>query len=653
MSIQPSMVIPIIRWGIRFSGSKAVMPDVVIETPQKLTIKLHPVSCKKAQVIFDRHQVSPAPSFKPQWVYWYPHKDTPLGHKRLYWTKNYIGTDADFYNAGYRWGVSIGGNHQEFKHSSLYLPGGGINLPNGKYLIAIRESSQGNREIVLGKESRGIDKRLLPQFHQGVMPEANYRNEVLGVSNHSMLISRGKPYDSAQSNPDDYSASFAGEVEIVDHRINVINDQTGQLFGPPGLIKPPSPSITDTDATEEQPTYELDKSAALKYAKETLAEITGNPDMRLVKVLFINQVNHNPPPSEDSLMLKLHQKRAEKLTQIIQQNGVQGLFDQLQSEPTAQKRLFEVLSKNSDSVYAVLDLRDKLIEGGTLKPLQGAGLAVELLETPEAIGLFNPDSSSFIPSLSDNTKRKLITAYNKLDPDQRPDLNTVISFFKAQPQLIRFLSGQRTPGGFLKAVLLNPQKTGEVVTLVEKMFNTASINTNAKDEGLIPLEGDDPELIGHVSTSAKRIKDISKKAKRVGADNLTVLIQNNPFNGTRMDLSQLQHNIRQIQKLQDKGVTIYGDSRFRTNRAMMYLTDLYAYAHPTVTAEDATILQDMKRLFKVYGVDSDDLHKFARDRFKERWGNTHIVAAYALKNKSFKRLLEDLNWVVNLPLATY
>ncbi len=628
----------------RFAGSRTVT------TPARYEITVTPPDAgkKKTRVHVAADQVSPASRMSSEWHYWAPRPGQNLGPGRLYWTRFYIGTDPDFYNQGLRWGVSMGGTAQEFRRSALYLPGGGINLPNGKYMIAIRQNAAGKKEVVIGKEDRGCDKRVLNALHQGLRPETNQFDEILGVSNHSMLISRGKPYEPGSSDSDEFSAAFAGEIEVVNHRINTINDQTGQIFGPNGLVKPPSEAAIPADLAMKQPGYEEGKSAALKNARDTLAQITGDDDIRLVKVTFVND-GLDEASLRQPRDLGLKKIDAAALAAILEEPEIQGLFDQLVNDPEAQMRLVEGLARHGELRYAVQDLRHKLVERGTLKPEQATSLAVEVLSTPEAMGLFMPASPAFIPGLSDNTKRKLVTAYNRMDPETRPEFRKLVRDLKGRRNLVRFLTGQRIPGSLFRLALPEPERADKAAGLVKHIFDTALVLSKEEPHD---LSGTHVTLIGHVGTAGKQLRELESKARRHGGKGMTVVIQNNPFNGSILKMEALRDNIARLKRLQQRGVTVYASPDFKTNRAYEYLTDLFVFAHPPMTGEDAVERQDTRHLLKAYGVDPDALHAFARARFKKRWANNQIVAAYALQDKAFRRFLRDVDWSVSLPLAT-
>lgn len=629
---------------LRFGDGKTVRTPASYE----ITVTPPPEGKKKTRVSVNAENVEPAAQMSSEWHYWAPRPGVALPPGRLYWTKFYIGTDERFYNEGFRWGVSLGGSKEEFRRSALFMPGGGINLPNGKYMIAIRQNAAGKKEVVLGKEDRGCDKRVLSAFHQGVRPETNQLDEILGVSNHSMLISRGRPYVPDSSDPDDFSAAFAGEIEILNHRINTINDQTGQIFGPNGLIKPPSEAGIPGDLAMKQPDYEDGKSAALKAARETLAEITGQDDLRLVKVKFVN----------DGLKAdELHQPResrikkidAAALADILEEPEIQSLFDQLINEPQDQMRLVTALARQGEMRLAVLDLRHKLVERGTLKPEQGTALALELLENPQALGLFMPESPAYIPGLSDNTKRKLVTAYNAMAPESRPDFNDLVLDLKQRRNLLRFLTGQRVPGSLFKLILPNLDRTDQTAGLVKHTLETAL--AQSKEEPL-DLSGTNAALVAHVATAGRQIRDLERQARKNGAESITVVIQNNPFNGSILKMDDLQDNLKVLRRLQKGGAKIYAGPDFKRNRAYEYLNDLFVFAHPPLTSEDAVDRQDMRRVLDAYGVDTDALHAFARGRFRKRWANNQIVVTHAMQDKNFRRFLRDVDWSVSLPLAT-
>jgi hypothetical protein len=635
----------------RFGKEKASVETVPVVTPGQFEITAAPTrKGKKSVITVAADKVAFSTHMSSEWSYWYPHKTVPLGENKLYWTKNYIGTDAQFYKKGYRWGVSLGGTPETFKRSALYMPGGGINLPNGKYLVAIKADDKGKKEVILGKEDRPAGDRVIKAFKAGQLPETNQFKEIMGVSNHSMLISRGQPFD--PSKPYQFSTVFAGEVEILDHQVNAMNDQTGQIFGPNGLIAPPNGSNPGTDLVVKQKGYELDKSASLKSAMETLYTLTGHEGIRLIKVRFFDDT----PPAEDLKQprsVKLKRKAADAVITHLAEPRRQAMLDQLQLDPAKQIRFMKALGKNTDFRYGVLDLKDDLTARGTLKPEQATSLAVELMESPEALGLFLPESPYFIAGLSDNTKRKLVTAYNEMPTEERPEFRQLVRTLKQHGNLIRLMIGQRVPGSAFPRILEDIPAADRAAKTVQNIFNNASTLASTNPADVAQLEDTDPELIGNISTAKKRIGELEEKADKKGADRITVVIEKNPFNGTGLTVDDLPRNIRHLRKLHEDGVKVYVDPAFKTNKALEYLTDLYAFAHAPQTRKDAVVLHDMKTLLGAYDVNADDLHTFAQERFKKRWANMHIVTAYALKEKPFRRFLNDLNWVLTLPVATH
>lgn len=633
--------------GIVFAGQKPV--PAKLTTPARFEIKVEPSKKgRKAIVSINPQQVQPASHMSAEWHYWVPPLDTQLPKPKIYWTKLYIGTDEKFYKQGYRWGISIGGTPEEFKRSALYLPEGGINLPNGKYMIAIRQNQAGKKEVVIGKEDRGTDKRTLDAFAKGIKPVTNQFNEVLGVSNHSMLISRGKPYVPGVSDPDDYSAAFAGEIEIINHRINTMNDQTGQIFGPNGLIAPPDKADLVKDMAMKQPDYEDGKSAALKAAHDTLMEITGNPDIRMVKVKFFND-GLSAAALQQPQALKIKAAKAASLETILKEPSMQALFDQFINEPEKQARLLKAFAQHGEFRYAAMDLQKKLVDRGTLKPEQGAALALELLDSPDAMSLFLPESPYFIAGLSDNTKRKLLSAYNAMPKEDRPEFRKLLLTLKQHRNLVKALAGQRVPGSMFRAVLQELDTSDKTSGLVQSLFNTAMTLPEIEP---YDLSGTDAMLIGHISLAGKVISDLEKRAKKHKRKELTVILQNNPFNGGIVSLGKLRPHIERLRQLQEQGITIYASPAFKTNRAYDYLKDLFVFAHSPMTSEDAVDRNDIQGLLTVYGVNTKSLHTFAQERFRKRWGNNQIITAYALKDPAFKAFLEDLNWIVNLPIAS-
>lgn len=255
--------------------------------------------------------------------------------------------------------------------------------------------------------------------------------------------------------------------------------------------------------------------------------------------------------------------------------------------------------------------------------------------------------------MSENTKRKLLKAFNALSPEEKPSFKALILNLQQHPNLILFSKGQRVPGSSLKNILLNMNKADNLATMVHHIF-TSSANSNPTDVAEpVHLEETDPEVINHISTSAKRIRQIKDKAHHKGANKITVFISKNPFNGTGLALSELPKNIKALRELHAQGVTMYCDPSFKNNKAMAHPSDLYAFAHAPATSGDAVIIQEVKNLLAAYKVDIEDLQQFARKRFEKRWGNLHIVNAYAIENSNFKRFLKDLDFMISLPVALH
>lgn len=656
MPIHPTSMPSLLARVIPFGSGQPPKPRgraPMVTTPGGYQVSLAPSRRNREEVTVKLTPTKQqfAPAMASTWNYWAPTKTTPLGRVKSYWTRTYIGTDAGFYQAGYRWGVSLGGTRDTFKYSALYRPEGGINLPNGKYLVAIKRTGQGHVEVVVGKEARGIHQRILPELHNGKAPDTNQFREILGVSNHSMLISRGQPYDNKTPRPDDFAALFAGEFEVVNHQIEALNDQTGQLFGPAGIVKPPHEAQLPADKADQQPAYEDDKSAALVEAKRLLEEITGGKDIRLIKVRFFNSA---PPVKQllKSRVVSIPKSQAEAVKAMLQEPSVQSLIDGFDADPERQVRLIQGLSKNGDQRQAILDLIDTLTTAGTLKSEQATKLALELFDEPRAMGFFHPQSPFYLARISDNTKRKLVAAYNREKRDHPDSFTDFVKTLRKNPHLERFLVGQRVPVKLFRSLLPNVARAEGITEVVQAIFNfNGAIRQQFKDETL-DLTNAEPERAGLINASTCRLKTFEERATRKNAPKLTLFLDHDPFGGQNLQTDSLLKSLKILKRLQKKGIPIYRNIESNHNATLGFLTDLYAHAHPPATTVDAVTRDQMQMLLGTYEVKDTDLYAFTRERFSDRWANKQILAAFAMESKPFRRFLQDLHWYLSLPTAT-
>lgn len=651
---------------ITFGGKKAdkaknaektdleVPKDFSVTTAKQFEISLQKRPDKKTRVEVNGDKVTFSNPLTAKYHLWQPPEGkTPTTPNRL-WTKRYIGTDAGFYKAGYRWGVSLGGTPEEFKKSSLYLPGGGINLPDGKYVVGLRADAEGKIEVVIGKEERGIDQRVIADFKDGKKPEANGRKEILNVANHSMLISRGQPFESGKGNEDKFSAYFAGEVNVEDFQFNAINDQSGQFFGPNGLTSPTKTGQepTDNEKFMKQPDYEKQKTNALEFAKATLESITGQKDrqqdIHMVKVEFVRDA---APLDELKLPreTKIKASQTEKLVTYLKEKPVQDLVDMFETEPEDQLRLLEALAKNGKQHNVILNLTQQMVIKGTMKPEQAAKLALELFVMPQAVEMFLPDSPLFIPGVTDNSKRKLIAGYNALGLESEQPLPEFVKSLKNEhPIILQFLMGRRMAGGYVKLALSNLKDAAKAI------FSTLSLFKFADKPATIlapkaTLAGDNPKFIWRLESS---LKPLEKQLKADSDENspTEIVILNNPFDGkTEVATAALQDNVKRLRELSTEGATVYRTENTNIDRAVDYLTNLFAYAYEPQTAQTQLFQKEIQSLLNGYGVDAQELRSFAKDKFQGRWSNDQIVAAYAQEHKAFRSLLNDLAWFRDLP----
>ncbi|MBY0404584.1 MAG: hypothetical protein K2X66_11845, partial [Cyanobacteria bacterium] len=532
----------------------------------------------------------------PQYFLWQPPAGKQPIPPRLLWTKRYIGCDPGFYAQGYRWGVSLGNSPETFKKSALYLENGGINLPDGKYVIAIRANAQGVTDIVLGKEERGIDLRVISEFKAGKRPVTTHGKEILNVANHSMLISRGQPYDPKTSNPEEFSAYFAGEIGIDDYKINYINDQTGQLFGPNGLIQPLKEGDTNavSDQFMKQKDYEDRKLGALEFARTKIEEITGQKDIHLIKVEFVKD---NTPESQLKKLRQLNLKaeRAEQLASLLQDSKVQaqiyGLIDAFDREPQEQIRLIKALSKHGDThAEKIFALTNDLIQQGLLKPEQASKLALELFVEPEGLKLFKKASSLNLSGISENTKRKLLAAYNKLGLKEEISVSELASKMKEEhPGLIKFLIGRRLAGGYVKLALSNLEKAAQSALATLNLLKWGDKRYGAKTP-LTPL-GDCPEFIWKVETSTEKLNALQKSYLKNPLQHLELLLLRNPFEiGPQEHPAQFakvfRKNLATLQKIQKKGATLLRLDTQPIDRQLGFIANLFVYAHNQLNITD-------------------------------------------------------------------
>jgi hypothetical protein len=623
--------------------------EPAIKTPKQFAIQSSPTADGKLAVRVLADQVQFSAPLAPAYVLWEPDAQFVQQPARRLWTKKYIGTDAAFYKAGYRWGVSIGNSPESFRQSPLYRTGGGINLPDGKYVFGIRANAKGATEVVIGKEDRGIDKRLLTAFAAGELPESQYGKELLGVANHSMLISRGKPFDA--KHPDGFSTIFCGELGVEDFRITSINDQSGQFFGPNGLTEPLSPGQEPAPEQKlmKQPDYEDVKSHALVAARQVIESITGHTGIHLVKVVF-----EPAAPPQDELrqpretLVKASQ--GVELMAALKEPAVQQVLDMLDVDPEAQVRFVKGLAAHGRYRQPVLALTQQLIALETLKPEQAAKLAVELLTEPEGLGLFVPGHPIYLSELSDNTKRKLLAAYNKLDLSKDQPLKKLIPAIRNHhPVVLHFLVGRRIAGGFLKQALSGLKEASDSIKATLALFKWGDPGHRVERRQSPPALAEDHTVcLLRVSRSDWQIRQVEKAIRKYPDRPMSLVLLTNPFNGQE-DGKQLADNIQRLKQLEKQGVTVFRSPEAQDGEGLAFMTHLFAYVHAPTSAEAMYRRERMFGLLSRYGVDTEAMGTFVREKFRDRWPNDLIVAAYGQHHAGFRHLLKDMAWFRDLP----
>lgn len=629
--------------------SSLLFGKLVAQTPSNLTLNVETETNGQSRIDIETDKADFSSPYAPSYLFWMPDEQERLkiGAPKPLWTKEYIGTDKAFYKAGYRWGVSMGNSHEAFKQSDLYSPDGGINLPNGRYMIVIKTDESGNvSDVVIGQQDRGIDKRVIEAFKSGEKPVTNSGKEILDVSNHSMLVSRGNPFDIEKSNHQDYSSVFAGEIGVVNNKISFINDQSGQFFGPNGLVAPTADpeNITKEAKVMKQDDYDQIKSNALFYAKNALEDITGQSDINIVKVEFLVD-GLSEDEFRQTRSVTLDDSMAASVEACLKQPSVQALFDAFAHEPDKQLRLIESLSKNGDQQRAIFALTAQLENNGTLKDVQAQKLALELFETPEAIGLYLPESDLYIEKVSENSKRKLLASYNKMPQDERPDFPAFVRDLKNHPAFVSFLVGRRVSGGFLKATVAQLDVASKIAGKVMSLFNKPV----KLPDYMMPELGEDTRYLHNLTRAGKEIKAITEAVKKDASGEMDVILNNDPFRGFHNANSESLHkNIKALKKLQANGVDVYRRNKAFPEEALSYMTNLYAHAFPPTNANHARLQQEMNTLLKTYDIDTSELFAYVQKRFANRWSNDQIIAGYATESKPFRQLVNDLSWFQNL-----
>ena len=627
--------------GLRFGGN----PEIT--TPKGFTVQVEPPADSsqkgaRSTVRVEGDQVTFSRPLEARYQYWLPQPGEIREDLAPLWTHDYVGTHEGFYNAGYRWGVVL-------DDVLMTKPNGkrGVNLPDGKYMIAIKQQAGGRSEVVIGLQDRGIDQAVLSAFDAGNPPA---EKASLKVSNHTMLITRGKPVD--WDNPDAIATVFCGEIDVRDNRIEAANDQSGQFFGPKGLTQPlkPGEEAPADSRVMKNPAYDQIKSTALLHATQVLEALTGQSDIRMVKVAFVDD---NPPDAElrTPRTLDLKPRHANKLTKYLVEPAMQTLVDQFDNDPKAQTRLLKALGKNGKYRHAILELCTQLQNQGTLKPEQAPKLTLELLQTPDAIGLFLPQSPLYLPQLSDNTRRKVAAAYNKLFADTKnpKGFSEFVQEIRQYPSMISFLTGRRVAGGFIKGALDDMGGMTDAITLLGDLLRT--INAPPAQERQTvkhPLN-----VLFTLHNAGKQIGNIEKRLKKRDPVREPVIVYNNPFELPVLSAQpKLAKNIARLRKLEERGVPVSRLPASTPETLVDYLSALYTLAGEPRTAVDAIQQQQMEAVLASYGVDPDALLSFAQDKFSNRWSNDLILTTLADHDPTFSKLVDDLTWFYGLPQKT-
>jgi hypothetical protein len=623
-----------------------------IETPKHFKFSFEPgKKGNKTHVTVSKDEVAFSSPLKPTYKLWQPGPDFQPKPAMGVWTRRYIGTDKAFYEQGYRWGVSLGNTPESFKASGLVRPDGGINLPDGKYMIVFRGDANGVKEIVIGKEDRGIDKRFLKALGEGNPPKTPDDKQILGVANHSMLASRGQVMNG--KNKGDFSVIFAGEITVEDNFINTLNDQSGQFFGPNGVMKPISGDATpdDADKVMKQPEYDAMKTNALVAAKTALEKVTGHQNIHMIKVVFVRDAE----PVEvlqQPIETKIKTEHLQKLEQWLAEPEIQALFDLLDARPELQERLIKGLALNGSSRRPILKLVQELVAKETVKPEQGAKLAVELFTEPNGIGLFVPGSPYHIQELSDNTKRKLLEAFNGSEIKTENSLGDLVSNLKHKhPVVIQFMVGRRIAGGYIKRVLTDLKDAAEAVRHTIRLFSpSSSACTTSTDAGAPIRIGNDPVLINRLDRGKRALKDVARLHEKKPDKPIDVVLMANPFDLPDFESgNDLAKGIQLLRKLQKDGVDVFRSDGASEKQPMEYLNNLFAHVHPAQTPQEVIQKNKIKALLKQYDIVPEAIRDFAMSKFEGRWANDLIVASYAQEDKGFRTLLEDLVWYRSLP----
>lgn len=567
------------------------------------------------------------------------------------YTTDYLGQNQNFYDDGYRWGISLGRDHKSFlengvKKGIVDEATGRLTLDDGRYLIAIKA----NGEVVIGRETRGAHNLVLDQYQPGqplavdgikiydgendirkfvdgkAVKEKVPVKEILDVPNHSVLTGRGQKLVAGE-NEREFAAHFAGEVRVHNGQIVWANNQSGQFFGPASKnrfnLHNPDDKRKLVDADERN-------EFALARAKRHFERLTGSKnEIDAIKVNFGDlPADHNRLTAfrDKPVNIKIPKHRLAAFHQNLDHPGMEQLLTGLEYFPWKMKSMLVALpDRTPQELDTILKFMNEQIDKEALKDFQAARMAAAMISRPKSVALFMDmplaghtlnGSYSNVVGLTANTKAKMVGTYEYLTGKMGVKLSfdEFITQLDNSPNLLSLMGSFRNSGGFLDEILFDIPKA-------ERFAQDIHQKHQLPDQSV-------SQTIHNLAQHANSVYPTHKLQAIEYAKNLSDL--------------EIQALSNEVGRLKTSGDESLADTLATKEKELKEILADRAASDNDIQALQAQIdkfshqaIQADREVHDLVGptVDLESFYKFAYDKFQLRWTNDHILLAHLLKQE--------------------